>query len=398
MSNSTDIPAPNRSSMVFLGLTVLTFLAASAAPTPLYRIYQENMHFSAATLTLIFGVYALSLLTALLTVGSLSDYLGRRPVIFCALILDMLAMGLFLSADSVAWLIAARLLQGFATGMATSALGAAMLDNDRQQGPLINSISPLVGMACGAFGTSVLVEFAPQPLHLAYWVLLGLLAAQAVYVWRLPESVSPQPGVLGSLRPSLHIPSQARAAMWQVLPVNVAVWAMGGFYLALVPSLIRAATGSNSFLVGGAMVAVLTLSGALAIFSMRNQSATRVLTLGSSLLVVGVSTIMLAVHSGNLGLFFFGSLVAGSGFGTGFLGSIRSVVPLALPHERAGLMSAFYILSYLAFCLPVLLVGSLTRIFGLVRTADGFSVVLIVLALGALLSVFLRRAASPCKA
>jgi len=219
-----------------------------------------------------------------------------------------------------------------------------------------------------------------------------------VYVWRLPESVSPQPGVLGSLRPSLHIPSQARAAMWQVLPVNVAVWAMGGFYLALVPSLIRAATGSNSFLVGGAMVAVLTLSGALAIFSMRNQSATRVLTLGSSLLVVGVSTIMLAVHSGNLGLFFFGSLVAGSGFGTGFLGSIRSVVPLALPHERAGLMSAFYILSYLAFCLPVLLVGSLTRIFGLVRTADGFSVVLIVLALGALLSVFLRRAASTCKA
>ena len=100
MSNSTDTPAPNRSSMVFLGLTVLTFLAASAAPTPLYRIYQENMHFSAATLTLIFGVYALSLLTALLTVGSLSDYLGRRPVIFCALILDMLAMGLFLSTQS----------------------------------------------------------------------------------------------------------------------------------------------------------------------------------------------------------------------------------------------------------------------------------------------------------
>jgi len=398
MSNSIDSASPNRSSMVFLGLTVMTFLAASAAPTPLYRIYQENMHFSAATLTLIFGVYALSLLTALLTVGSLSDYLGRKPVIFSALILDMLAMGLFLGADSVTWLIAARVLQGFATGIATSSLGAAMLDNDRLQGPLINSISPLVGMACGAFGTSVLVEFAPQPLHLAFWILLGLLAAQAVYVWRLPESVSPQPGVLTSLRPSLHIPVQARSAMWLVLPVNVAVWAMGGFYLALVPSLIRAATGSTSYLVGGAMVAVLTLSGAMAIFTMRNQSATRVLTLGACLLVVGVSTIMLAVHTGNLELFFFGSWLAGSGFGCGFLGSIRSVVPLALPHERAGLMSAFYILSYLAFSLPVLLVGNLTRTFGLVATADGFSVVLIALALAALLTLFLRRAANPCKA
>ena len=163
MSMSIDVPVSNRSSMVFLGLTAVTFLAASSAPTPLYRLYQENMQFSAATLTLIFGVYALSLLMALLTVGSLSDYLGRRPVIFCALILDMLAMGLFLCADSVTWLIAARLLQGFATGMATSVLGAAMLDNDRQQGPLINSISPLVGMACGALGTSCLLYTSPSP-------------------------------------------------------------------------------------------------------------------------------------------------------------------------------------------------------------------------------------------
>lgn len=397
MSMSIDVPVSNRSSMVFLGLTAVTFLAASSAPTPLYRLYQENMQFSAATLTLIFGVYALSLLMALLTVGSLSDYLGRRPVIFCALILDMLAMGLFLCADSVTWLIAARLLQGFATGMATSVLGAAMLDNDRQQGPLINSISPLVGMACGALGTSVLVEFAPQPLHLAYWVLLGALAIQALYVWRLPESMTPQPGALASLRPSVHIAPQARAAMWSVLPVNIAVWAMGGFYLALVPSLIRAATGSNSYLVGGAVVAVLTLSGALAIFCMRHQSAARVLTSGASLLVVGVGTIMLAVHTGSLGLFFFGSLLAGCGFGTGFLGSVRSVVPLALPHERAGLMSAFYVLSYLAFCLPVLLAGNLVRIFGLVVTADGFSVVLIGLALGALLILLLRRVAMPSK-
>ncbi len=374
----------HRSSLVFLAITLLTFLAASSAPTPLYHLYQEGLHFSSGMLTLVFGVYALSLLAALLTVGSLSDHLGRKPVIFTALALNMLAMLLFINESSVAWLIAARTLQGFATGMATAVLGAALLDTDRQQGPLVNSVAPLLGMACGAMGSSLLVEFAPLPTQLIYWTLLALMLGQAMYVWRLPETVSRIPGALASLRPTLHVPPQARRALWLSLPVDVAVWAMGGFYLSLAPSLVRAATGSTSNLIGGGLVAVLTLSGALMIFSLRNRPAHKVLRLGASLLAVGVALILAAVHSASLPLFFIATLIAGSGFGAGFLGALRSVVPLALPHERAGLMSAFYVLSYLAFCLPSLLAGNLIRSFGLIATTDGYGVVLIMLTLGAL--------------
>ena len=376
-----------RSSLVFLAITLLTFLAASSAPTPLYHLYQEGLHFSAGTLTLIFGVYALSLLAALLTVGSLSDHLGRKPVIFAALVLNMLAMLLFIHADSVAWLIAARTLQGFATGMATAVLGAALLDTDRQQGPLVNSVAPLLGMACGAMGSSLLVEFAPLPTQLIYWALFALMLVQSLYVWQLPESVSRMPGALASLWPTLHVPPQARRALWLSLPVDIAVWAMGGFYLSLAPSLVRAATGSTSNLIGGGLVAVLTLSGAVMIFSLRNRPADKVLRLGAGLLATGVALILGAVHSASLPLFFLATLVAGSGFGAGFLGAVRSVVPLALPHERAGLMSAFYVLSYLAFCLPSLLAGNLTRSFGLIATTDGYGVVLIILALGALIGL-----------
>ncbi|AYF47819.1 MFS transporter [Pseudomonas fluorescens] len=386
-------PISHRSSLVFLAITLLTFLAASSAPTPLYHLYQEGLHFSAGMLTLIFGVYALSLLAALLTVGSLSDYLGRKPVIFAALILDMLAMLLFINEDSVAWLIAARTLQGFATGMATAVLGAALLDTDRQQGPLVNSVAPLLGMACGAMGSSLLVEFAPLPTQLIYWTLLVLMLLQAVYVWRLPESVSRIPGALASLRPTLHVPPQARRALWLSLPVDVAVWAMGGFYLSLAPSLVRAATGSTSNLIGGGLVAVLTLSGALMIFTLRNRPADKVLRLGAGLLAIGVTLILTAVHSASLPLFFIATLIAGSGFGAGFLGALRSVVPLALPHERAGLMSAFYVLSYLAFCLPSLLAGNLIRSFGLIATTDGYGAILILLALGALLGLLLQDSA-----
>ncbi|KAA0947391.1 MULTISPECIES: MFS transporter [unclassified Pseudomonas] len=387
------IVTSHRCSLVFLAITLLTFLAASSAPTPLYHLYQEDLHFSAGVLTLIFGVYALSLLAALLTVGSLSDHLGRKPVIFVALVLDMLAMLLFINADSVAWLIAARTLQGFATGMATAVLGAALLDTDRQRGPLVNSVAPLLGMACGAMGSSLLVEFAPLPTQLIYWTLFALLALQCLYVWRLPETVSRIPGALASLWPTLHVPPQARRALWLSLPVDIAVWAMSGFYLSLAPSLVRAATGSTSNLIGGGLVAVLTLSGAVMIFSLRNRPADKVLRLGASLLAVGVALILAAVHSASLPLFFFATLVAGSGFGAGFLGALRSVVPLALPHERAGLISAFYVLSYLAFCLPSLLAGHLTRTFGLIATTDGYGLVLIVLALSALVGLMMQDSA-----
>ncbi|TNF80752.1 MFS transporter [Pseudomonas sp. ICMP22404] len=387
-------PASTRASLIFLAITLLGFLAASSAPTPLYHLYQEHMQFSPAILTLIFGVYAFSLLAALLTVGSLSDYLGRKPVIFVALVLNMLAMLLFINADSIAWLIGARLIQGFATGMATSVLGAALLDFDRQQGPLITSVAPLLGMACGALGCGLLAEFAPLPLQLTYWLLLGLFLAQAIYLWRLKESVSPQSGAWQSLRPTLHVPPQARRPLWRVLPLNLAAWAVGGFYLSLAPSLVRAATGSTSNLIGGALVAALTLTGALSIYTLRNQSAEKMLRLAASLLMTGLALVLIAAHTGSLPLFFIGTLVTGSGFGAGFLGALRSIMPLALPHERAGLMSAFYVLSYLAFSLPSLLVGNLTRVFGLIPTTDGYGLVLILLASAALLGL-LRQAAKP---
>jgi MFS family permease len=398
MTSPLNNVVSNRSSLWFLAITLLSFLAASTAPTPLYHLYQDQLHFSAVVLTLIFGVYALSLLAALLTVGSLSDHVGRKPVIFTAVLLNALAMLLFIYADSVTWLISARVLQGFATGMATAVLSATLLDTDRQQGPLINSVAPLLGMALGGLGCGLLAEFAPAPLQLTYWLLLGLFVLQGIYVWRLPESVSPQTGAWASLKPTLHVPAQARSTLWRVLPLNTATWALGGFYASLAPSLVRTATGSTSNLIGGSTVAALTLTGALMIFTLRNRSAKQALRLGASLLPIGLVLILLGVHSASLSLFFLGTLVAGCGFGSGFLGAVRSLVPLALPHERAGLMSAYYVLSYLAFCLPALLAGYLARTYGLLATTDGYGAVLIVLAVGALLLSLRAKAVKVCSA
>jgi MFS family permease len=111
-----------------LGLLVF----ASSAPSPLYGVYQQKWRFSATTLTAIFGVYALALIVTLLVMGALSDYVGRRPVIVGALVVEIGAVSLFLAATGVVWRYGARIPQGCAVGAATSALSAALIDLEPQ--------------------------------------------------------------------------------------------------------------------------------------------------------------------------------------------------------------------------------------------------------------------------
>ena len=115
---------------------------------------------------------------ALLTVGSLSDYIGRRPAILAALVLNVVSMVMFMMAGSGAALVAARALQGFATGLATATLGAAILDNDRNRGPVLNSITAFGGLTVGSIGAAILVTYAPDPRELVYVVLLALSAIE----------------------------------------------------------------------------------------------------------------------------------------------------------------------------------------------------------------------------
>ncbi|AYG58054.1 MFS transporter [Rhizobium jaguaris] len=372
-------PPGRRLAPLFHAVTSATFFAASSAPTPLYRIYQQVFAFSPVLITLIFAVYAFALLISLLIVGSISDHLGRRPVIFTSLLLNMVAMALFLTADGPNWLIAARIVQGFATGAAAASIGAALVDLDPAKGSVTNSIAPLIGMAVGALGTSALVQFAPAPTFLVYAVVLILLVVQATVIWATPETTRRRAGLIASLKPEVAIPPQVRRTLLALTPINVAVWALGGFYLSLVPSLISATTGSTAPLVGGSVVAALTISGAASVFLLRKKPAVITLTFGISTMTLGILAVVAGVHLAEVPILIAGTLIAGAGFGANFLGAVHSIMPLAKPDERAGLLSAFYIQSYLAFSLPAILAGFLSKAIGFTATTDIYAAAILVL-------------------
>ncbi|MFZ0375557.1 MAG: MFS transporter [Xanthobacteraceae bacterium] len=372
-------------------IAAMTFSASGAAPTPLYHHYQESFGLTPFMVTIIFAAYVLSLLAALLTVGSLSDYIGRRPAILAALVLNIAAMVMFMAADSAFALIAARAVQGFATGLATATLGAAILDTDRSRGPVLNSITAFCGLTAGSLGAAALVSYAPDPGQLVYFVLLVLSAVEMLVLWHMPETAQLKTGVMASLRPHVSIPWQARAALIQVTPVTIASWALGGFYFSLMPALVRAATGVTLPLVGGLVVSALTLTGALSVLSLRSIPANRVLSGGVGALATGVAITLAGVQAQLVWLMLAGTIVSGTGFGASFSGTMRTVLPLAKADERAALLSAFYVEGYLSFSLPTVLTGFLAPIVGLTLAANVYGVAVIVMALLSMLAIGFSR-------
>ncbi len=381
-----------------VGVTTGALLAASSAPSPLYSVYQRKFGFSALTLTAIFAVYVLALLLSLLTVGRLSDFVGRRPVLAAALVVEAASMAVFIGADSVSWLFAARIVQGVATGAAIGVVGAYLLDlqppGGGRLGSLVNSVAPTSGLGLGAIGTGVLVQYAPHPTTLVFVVLLAVFALMFVSTAVLPETVQRQPGAVAALRPSIAVPPAARRAFLGAVPTMLSTWALGGFILSVGGSLLGSVFAQRNEAVVGLILGVFALSGAAAATAVSFLAPRAISTIGTGTLVAGTALFLIAIDDGSLAVFVLAAIVAGAGFGSAFLGALRSVTQLAQPHERAALLSAIYIVSYLAFSIPAVVAGILITHLGLRDTSLAYGVLVAVLALFSLgISVTAQRAA-----
>ena len=384
---------------ILAGMFLILFFA-SAAASPLYGVYQAEFRFSAATLTAVFAVYVLVLLVTLLIFGSLSDYLGRIPVIITALVFSVAACVVFLVAHDVGALYGARALQGIATGLASGPIGAALIDLQppgTQRAPLVTSAFSTLGLALGSLITSVLVQYAPAPTHLIWWALLAVCAVSIAAMLLVAEPGSRRPGVLASLRPRVVIPRQARGAYFGVLPGLLAIWALGGLFLSLGPSLAAQATGSSNLLLGGALIFLLFGTATAASYAARTASSRVVLLTGCLFLVAGMAVTFAAIATTTSAVFFVGAAVAGVGFGLVNLGSFRTITAQATPDQRGGLVAAIYLAGYLAFSIPALIAGVTTTKYGLHSTALVYSAALAILAAAAVGLLLLRPDAGPAR-
>jgi predicted MFS family arabinose efflux permease len=382
-------------------MAVIAFLAfaANTAASPLYRVYQEQFRFSAITLTLLFMVYIVVLLVTLLFAGSLSDYVGRRPVVLAGLVPGAAAFVLFPLAHGVGLLFAARALLGVAVALITGA-AAASLHDLRPHGsaaPLLSGVAPAGGAALGAIGASALAQYAPAPTRLVWWILLGAFAAGALAVLAMAEPGTPRPGVLSPLRPQVSVPRPARSAFIAAVPCLVGLWALVGFYFSLGPSLVAQLLHSGNLLWGGVALLLLGGMGAAASGALVKADPSRVMLAGCIVLSVGALVTFAAIETGTPAALFLGTAVAGLGFGPAFMGAYRATVVLVPSGQRAGLITAIYIVSYVALGTAVI-GGVTTTVYGLHATALVYSVVVAGLTAAAAALLLARRPGTASKA
>ena len=373
-----------------LAAILAVLFMGSGAPTPLYVVYERAYGFSDVVLTLVFAVYVLALLATFVLAGRLSDHVGRRPVLLLALPVHVLAAVVFLIADATGWLLVARTIQGVAVGLGTAALSASLLDtapaDRRGRGALVSAAAPLAGLAVGALGSAVLVQLGPDPTRLVFWVLTATLIASTVAVLRLPEPAPADGRWREALRPQVHVPRAIRPTFVAVAPCMIATWALGGLYLSLGPSLTRLLTGSSSLVVGALVVVALMGTGATTTALTQAITPERRMVGGTLLVVVGVVVTGLAIATRSTVLLFAGSIVAGLGFGPSFAGVFALITRTVEAHERAGLISAVYVVSYTAFSIPAVLAGLATTEWGLRPTALVYAAAVVLLASAALIA------------
>jgi MFS family permease len=362
--------------------TVLgALLFASAVPSPLYPVYQQEWGFSSLVLTSVFAVYALALLGALLVVGSISDHVGRRPTLVAALSLEIVSMLAFAGAEGVGWLFVARTLQGIATGTAMGAISAALLDLQPKSKPwlggLMGAVGPLTGLALGALAAGLLVDYGPDPTRFVFWLLIGVFVAGIGVALSIPETVERDGRWASSLRPQIAVPTELRAGFIAALPSLAATWALGGLVLSLGASVTAGVLGATSHL--SAALPIFVMTGISAIVSVRvvHVDAGTTARFGLVALIAGLGLAVAGIAAESELLFLGGSAVAGLGFGPSFAGVFRALSERAPADQRAALISSILVVSYIAFSIPAVIAGVAVSQIGLQETAETYGAALI---------------------
>ena len=348
---------------------LVLFALGTSLITPLIPVYQDRLGFGDTVATLFLGCYVAALVPSMLTLGQLSDRIGRRGVLLGALATLAIAQVLLITEPDLTGLLIARAIQGLATGAFFGTCTAFIVDAapPGRVGftSVLASVSVRLGLGLGPGIGGVIAQYADNPLRLPFELHLVALGIAAVMVLTLPETVRVRSRRPLTLR--LEVPAAERAVFWRVLVPSGALFSLfDGVALSLIPVfLVRTLKVDNYALVGAAGFLVL-VSGSVSQVLLPRLAPDRAIGWGlAAASVASVGVVAAApLESAALAL----TAVAGTGAAAGlvFKGGIDLCTQIAPVEDRGKLLSAYYVACYLGgFSVPLLVVGILSDVIGL---------------------------------
>lgn len=384
-AESTTGSHDQRWAYALLLILVGVAMGISGMPAPLYGLYEQTWHLSPFATTVIFAVYAVAALAAVLTSGRVSDVIGRKPVLLTALVALVVGLVLFLLADNMAVLLAARTIHGAAVGSIVVVSAAALLDLRPEHGMRSGQLSSAafnIGVTVIVVGSSGLAQYAPHPLRTPYLVVAGVCLAVGVGVLVLREThTARSSGPLRISRPT--VPHGIRRDFWFAALGAMASWPVFGLLLSLYPALAAQRAHVDNLLFGGAVVGTTALAAALTQLSATRLPAHRAALIGDVGMAVALLVTIPVLMLESWPLVFVAAALQGVTFGLGFGGSLRHLSNVVPDDQRGETMSAFYVLAYFAMIVPTLVAGWSATRWGLAAVYPWFAVLIALVCLAA---------------
>lgn len=376
------------------GLAFLVVMFGTTLPTPFYPLYQQQFALSEMMVTIIYAVYAAGVIAALILVGSWSDQIGRRRIMFAALAFSAVSAIVFLFDAGLGPLLLGRVLSGISAGLATGTATVMVIElapeSRKGLATLIATAVNMGGLGLGPLIGGLFAEYAPWPVHLIFIVDLVLIAMAGVGLWITPETVAiarhPR------LRPQrLALPREVRGVFVPAAIAGFAGFAVLGLFTAVAPAFLGKILDLPNLALTGFVVFIVFAGSTLGQLSLEIIPGKLALPGGCLLLAIGALSVGAGIHFASLALLIAGAVLSGLGQGLAFRAGMGAVTAAAPTERRGEVTSTFFVVLYVAISIPVIGVGVAADAFGLRPAGSAFAIAVAALSLIALLILGVRR-------
>lgn len=341
-------------------------LWVSAAPTMTYPVYASEWQLTPAVTTLVFAVHPVVLVAVLVLFGGISDHIGRRASIRYGLAAELVGAAVFAVAGNVGWLFVGRAIMAIGVGLSLSPATAAMTEyvpeRVRRHASAITTAATALGIMLAMVGGGALIQYAPMPLALDYWILAAVTVVVALSARLLPAHNPVEEKDRWRLR-AIRVPRRQLAVFVTAAITLSGSFVMGSVVLSLGAQIARQLVGSTNALVTGCLLSVFAVVVAVAALVFSRVPVWLTIVLGGLASAGGLVLLAVAGVTGATPWFFAAAALAGLGYSLEFTGGISLVARYAPPLHRAEMYSATYVVGYLFQGAGAVLLGvSATRI------------------------------------
>jgi MFS family permease len=362
----------------------LAVMAFSTVPSPLYGLYQARDGFSSFMVTIIYGAYAIGVVTALLTAGHVSDWHGRRRVLFPAIVLSIVSAVLFLVWRDTGGLIVARIVNGLSVGVVAATATAwlaelhanARPDASPRRAQLTATAVNVGGLGLGPLISGFLAQWVGAPLTVPYLVFLVALLVALAGVALTPETRD-RPDPFPAYRVQrVSVPDEARGAFAAAAAGAFLSFGALGLFTGLAGTFLVGTLHHTSHALVGVTIAAMFGAGVAMQLLAAAWPARRALASGIVLMVLGMGLVTLAawLSTPSLAVFIIGGAVMGAGAGAVFKGSVATVIQISPAATRAEALAGLFLAGYVGLSIPVVGAGIALQFTSAKNTLLGFAI------------------------